>query len=217
MSTPAATARPAAPDAARSAAPAAEAFERAVLQPPRDAEERARREAFLGWVGQLVHDHRQALAGVARHEGLAAEDAFDAVQEAFQTFITMPEARPLLEQSDESRKLLVAVTRNVARNRRRLHAHARPHTSDPAVLEDLPADAAGVEDTIVAAEEHVRLAGCMLTLAEVPRAVVTLRMLDELPGEDVARMLGVSPGHVAVLLHRAKARLLDCMSTCGDR
>ena len=198
-------------------APTAEAFERAALQPARDSEALAQREAFLAWVGQLVHDHRLALAGVARQEGLTPEDAFDAVQEAFHTFITMPEARPLLEQPDESRKLLVAVTRNVARNRRRLHASAKPHTSDPAVLDGLPADAAGVEDTIAAAEEHVRLAGCMLTLAEVPRTVVTLRMLDDLPGEDVARRLGVSPGHVAVLLHRAKARLLDSMSTCGDR
>jgi RNA polymerase sigma-70 factor (ECF subfamily) len=48
-------------------------------------------------------------------------------------------------------------------------------------------------------------------LAEAQRAVVTLRMLDELPGEDVARALGLAPGHVAVLLHRAKASLRDCM------
>jgi RNA polymerase sigma-70 factor (ECF subfamily) len=216
MSSSDASARLDGPEATRPA-PTAAAFERAALQPARSPDERVLREAFLEWVARLVHDHRLALVGVARHEGLGPEDAFDAVQEAFQTFLTMPEARPLLEQPEESRKLLVAVTRNVARNRRRLHANARPHTSDPTVLEDLAADAAGVEDTIAAAEEHVRLAGCMLTLAEVPRTVVTLRMLDDLPGEDVARLLGVSPGHVAVLLHRAKARLLDCMSTCGDR
>ncbi len=216
MSSTAASAPPAASDRTPPA-PTAEALARAALRPPRDTQERAEREAFLGWVSQLVHDHRLALAGVARREGLPPEDAFDAVQEALQTFITMPEARALLAQPDESRKLLVAVTRNAARNRRRLHVHAKPHTSDPGLLEELPADVAGVEETVAAAEEHVRLAGCMLTLAEVPRTVVTLRMLDDLPGEDVARRLGVSPGHVAVLLHRAKARLLDCMSTCGDR
>ena len=33
------------------------------------------------------------LAGVARGEGLTAEEAFDAVQDAFQTFITLPAAR----------------------------------------------------------------------------------------------------------------------------
>ncbi len=37
-------------------------------------------------------------------------------------------------------------------------------------------------------------------------------MLDEVPGDDVARTLGISPGHVAVLLHRAKASLLACMT-----
>jgi len=50
------------------------------------------------------------------------------------------------------------------------------------------------------------------TLAEIQRAVVTLRMLDEVPGEDVATALGITPGHVAVLLHRAKGNLLTCMT-----
>jgi RNA polymerase sigma-70 factor, ECF subfamily len=39
-------------------------------------------------------------------------------------------------------------------------------------------------------------------------------MLEDLPGEDVARTLGITPGHVAVLLHRAKASLLACMQSC---
>jgi RNA polymerase sigma-70 factor (ECF subfamily) len=191
--------------------------EAAASSPPRDPAGEAGRRTFLAWVGALVHQHRAALAGVARREGLAPEDAFDAVQEAFQTFITLPEAHALLAKPEEgSRNLLVALTRNVSRNRRRLHATLRPHISDRAVVEEIPADVRDVEETIAAAEQHVRLAGCMLTLGEVPRAVVTLRMLDELPGEDVARLLGVSPGHVAVLLHRAKARLLTCMTTCGD-
>lgn len=172
----------------------------------------ADRTAFLAWVGRLVHQHRATLAAVARREGLGPEDAFDAVQEALRTFLTLPEARPLVDDPESSRKLLVTLTRNVARNRRRLHAVARPH--DDRALEDLAAAAASVEETLVAAEEHVRLEGCMLTLAEIPRAVVTLRMLEELPGEDVARTLGLSAGHVAVLLHRAKASLLACMQSC---
>ena len=168
--------------------------------------------AFLEWVGGLVHQHRADLAAVARREGLTPEDAFDAVQEALGTFMTLPEARPLVAQAEPSRKLLVTLTRNVARNRRRLHAVARPH--DDGALEGLAATAASVEETILAAEEHVRLEGCMLTLAEIPRAVVTLRLLEERPGEDVARTLGLTPGHVAVLLHRAKASLLACMQSC---
>ena len=172
--------------------------------------EKHQRATFLAWVTRLVHDHRASLAGVARAEGLTPEDALDAVQEAFHTFLTLPEASALVDEPEQSRKLLVVLSRNVARNRRRLHATARPHSD--AALADLPADAASVEDTIAAAEQHIQLAGCLRTLADVQRAVVTLRMLDEIPGEDVATTLALTPGHVAVLLHRAKANLLACMT-----
>ena len=86
------------------------------------------------WVTRPAHHHRASLARIARPEGLAPEDAFDAVQEAFHTFLTLPQACSLVDEPDQSRKLLAVLTRNVARNRRRLHAVARPHESDrPAV------------------------------------------------------------------------------------
>ena len=62
------------------------------------------------------------------------------------------------------------------------------------------------------AADAIRLRGCVKSLGDVQRAVVTLRMLDELDAPDVARTLRISPGHVAVLLHRAKANLLSCMT-----
>jgi RNA polymerase sigma-70 factor (ECF subfamily) len=100
----------------------------------------------------------------------------------------------------------------VARNARRLHAVARPHGSDAGTVDAL-ADAAPAADArLVAAEERGRLARCVGRLADVQRAVVTLRMLDEVPGDDVARTLGIAPGHVAVLLHRAKAGLRACLT-----
>jgi len=167
---------------------------------------------FLGWVGQLVHRHRAELAAVARAEGLTPEDAFDAVQDAFRTFLTLPAAHPLIDAGEPSRRLLITLTRNVARNRRRLHARARPHTGDPELLAALPASEAGADELIAAAEDQIRLHRCVQTLADVQRAVVTLRMLDDVPGEDVAVALGITPGHVAVLLHRAKNNLLTCMT-----
>jgi len=168
--------------------------------------------AFLDAVGQLVHQHRRELAGVARAEGLTAEEAFDAVQDAFQTFLTLPAAHPPVQAGEDARRLLITLTRNVARNRRRLHAHARPHVGDQDLLAGLPAAAAGADELIAAAEERIRLHRCVQTLADVQRAVVTLRMLDEVPGDDVAQALGITPGHVAVLLHRAKVNLLSCMT-----
>ena len=174
-------------------------------------------DPFLSWVGRLVHDHRGRLVAVARGEGLSPEEAFDVVQESFHTFLTLPAARTLVDARDDSRNLLAAVTRNLARNRRRLAALALPHDSDPAALASLPAPAPTVEELLSAAEDQVRLRGCVASLGEMQRAVVTLRMLDEIDGEEVGGTLGITPGHVAVLLHRAKANLLDCMTNEPER
>ena len=169
------------------------------------------REDFLGWVARLVHQHRAYLLRVARGEGLGPEDAFDAVQEAFQTFLTLPAARALSPACDDAGKMLTTIARNAARNQRRRAAVARPHDSDDAALAAL-ATSASVEEMLADAENEVRLRGCVESLGDTQRMVVTLRMLDEVAGEDVARTLGVTPGHVAVLLHRAKANLLACMT-----
>ena len=174
-------------------------------------------DPFLSWVGRLVHDHRARLIAVARGEGLGPEDAFDAVQEAFRTFLTLPAARSLVAAHDDARNLLCAVTRNLARNQRRQATHARPHDADPDRLAALPTGAPSVEDLLATAEDSVRLRGCVADLGEMQRAVVTLRMLDEIDGEDVAATLGITPGHVAVLLHRAKANLLACMTNETER
>jgi RNA polymerase sigma-70 factor (ECF subfamily) len=179
---------------------------------PCEAARESREPEFARWVTRLVHDHRALLASVARGEGLLAEDAFDAVQEAFRAFLVRSDAAELVAQPDAARKLLVALTRNLARNRRRLHAGARPHVSDASVVDQLPDTAPSSEQILESIEQQEQLARCVGELAEAQRAVVNLRMLDEVPGEDVARMLGIAPGYVAVLLHRAKASLATCMA-----
>jgi RNA polymerase sigma-70 factor (ECF subfamily) len=152
--------------------------------------------AFARWVTRLVHDHRASLARVARGEGLLAEDAFDTVQEAFRAFLVRDDAAALVTQPEAARKLLVVLTRNLARNRRRLHASARPHVSDASIVDELPDTAPTTDQLMESIEQREQLA----------------RMLDAVPGEDVARMLGIAPGNVAVLLHRAKANLATCMA-----
>jgi RNA polymerase sigma-70 factor, ECF subfamily len=72
-------------------------------------------------------------------------------------------------------------------------------------------DAADSELWIARAEEHVRVQACVARLCDTQRAVVTLRLLDERGGEDVAAALGLTRGHVDVLLHRAKHALRACL------
>ena len=84
-----------------------------------------------------------------------------------------------------------------------------PADSDDRALAD---PEPSVDEMLVRAEQHVQLLGCMHTLSEVQRHVVTLRMLEEASGGEAAARLGLEPGHVAVLLHRAKKELQRCMA-----
>lgn len=166
---------------------------------------------FLSWITQLVRDTRAELIGIARSEGLAAEDALDAAQEAYVAFLDLPHARKLAFETEDSRRLLLVLARNAARNRRRRHDRSRPHDSDAALLENIRDDSETIEDLIDAAERHVMAFGCIQRLGEVQRHVVTLRLLEERPGAHVADQLGTSPGNVAVILHRAKRALRECL------
>ena len=166
--------------------------------------------AFTGWVDELARTHSEALARVARAEGLRDDEALDAVQEAFHTFLGLPQARGLVGHVDDSRALMTVIVRNAARNMRRRHFRAKPHESiDDAtqMADELP----DPEALMLQAEEHLQLLGCVNKLGDIQKSIVTLRMIEQLRGSDVAKELHLTPGHVAVLLHRAKKALLECM------
>ena len=75
-----------------------------------------------------------------------------------------------------------------------------------------------VDALIAEAEAHVAFLGCVKQLGDVQRRVLTMRVLEELTPQDTAATLGLTSRHVAVLLHRAKAELLDCLErgSTGD-
>jgi RNA polymerase sigma-70 factor, ECF subfamily len=158
---------------------------------------------------RVIHAERARLAAEARREGLAPEDALDCVHDAFCTFLKAAQRGDVPSAEGAARAYLITAVRNAARNKRRRHHLARPHETIDAI--DRPADDDAAEALIAHAEEHVRLRACVARLCDTQRAVVTLRMLEERPGEDVAQLLGIPRGHVDVLLHRAKANLRSCM------
>ena len=168
-------------------------------------------EDILGTFTSLIRTRRSDLVGLARAEGLSPEDAVDCLQDGLCTLLDAARHGRLPEAEDEWSGVLAGMVRNAARNRRRRHFGSRPHDS----VDDHPLaakDAPSADDLIARAEEHVRLRECVAELCEIQRAVVTLRMLEEQPGEDVALALGITAGHVAVLLHRAKLALRVCMT-----
>jgi RNA polymerase sigma-70 factor (ECF subfamily) len=168
------------------------------------------------WIAGLARDHAGRLAAVARREGAGPTDPLDLVQDAFHTLLRRPDAEALRGKPDDAARLLAAIVRNAARNLRRRHHRARPHVPiDDAIDEGGDAALAAREPAPDAAIDHARelaqLGTCMAELGEVHRHVVTLRVLEELSGDEAARALGLSPGHVAVLLHRARKQLERCM------
>jgi len=168
-------------------------------------------EGFSGWVTELVHQHRAHLIRVVRREGVRADDALDCVQEAFLSFFNLPQARLLVGMPEDSARMLIILARNIARNRRRRHDYARPHIVDDATMEGLASDTTSADEIIAIAEQRAMTLGCMITLNEVQRAIVQLRVIDEVPGENIARQLGTTPAHVAVQLFRAKQKLRLCI------
>jgi RNA polymerase sigma-70 factor (ECF subfamily) len=166
--------------------------------------------AFTGWVERLARGHTRQLSRLAVREGLTGQEAIDATQEAFVTLLGLPQARALSDTHDEALSLLSVIVRNAARNIRKRHHRTRPHV--PADEQPLASDETPVDELIAQAEAHAAVLGCVQRLADVQRHVVTLRMIEEMSSAEVAQLLGLTPNHVTVLLHRAKSELRRCLS-----
>lgn len=163
-------------------------------------------------LARLVQANRDRLLALARRQGLSPAEAFDCVQEAFQTYLRLPQAQSIGDAPEDGARLLAAIVRNGGRTRRRRNAVARQRAANDDAVDELRDGHLLADELLSQAEEKARLRHCVTTLSEVQRAVVTLRMLDEVAGERVASTLGLSPENVAVLLHRAKAALRGCMA-----
>jgi RNA polymerase sigma-70 factor (ECF subfamily) len=165
------------------------------------------------WVSVLARDHAGSLAAIARREGVSATDALDVVQDAFHTLIARSDSQALRDKPEDAVRVLSTIVRNAARNLRRRHHRAKPHVDvdDQALVADAPAPDAALEQ----ATTQAQLVGCMAKLGDVHRHVIALRVLEELSGDEAAQALGVSAGHVAVLLHRARKQLEQCMTAAG--
>lgn len=175
-----------------------------------------RRSDLWDTLAGLVREHRGMLVSVAVREGMQPEEALECVQDALCTWLAQSQSQG---QNRGQRagspypawlSTLKLMVKNAARNGRRRHHRLRPHLP----IDDdsaLAAATLGAEQLLDEAETSMRLKVCVAQLREVERAVVTLRLLEEHSGEDVARMLGLSRSHVDVLVHRAKATLRVCM------
>jgi RNA polymerase sigma-70 factor (ECF subfamily) len=158
-------------------------------------------------VTRLVRAERPRLVAAARGAGLRDGEALDAVQDALVTFLGLPEAATLVDRDADGARLLATVVHNAARNARRRHSRAKPHDDQVDAL-------VAVDDTrarVARAEQRLAMSACVASLGEGAQRVVMMRLIDELSGDEVAAELGTTSGNVAVMLHRAKDKLRDCL------
>jgi RNA polymerase sigma-70 factor (ECF subfamily) len=162
------------------------------------------RNDVLDRLSRIVRQERAALVAVARGEGLDPEEAVECVQDALATHLSRDEV-----DAEHEVASLKTIVKNAARNFRRAHRRRMPHA--PIEEATLPAIDPNAEALLAHAEDVVRLRACVAELCSIQRAVITLRLLEERSGEDVAAQLGITRKHVDVLVHRAKASLRVCM------
>src|SRR5215471_19887817 len=77
-------------------------------------------------ISEVARAKRALLAGLARAEGLTAEDAVDCVQEGLCTLLDLVQSGEIALGPDPS-ATLATIVRNAARNQRRRHFRSRPH------------------------------------------------------------------------------------------
>jgi RNA polymerase sigma-70 factor, ECF subfamily len=164
---------------------------------------------FLSWVAALVHQHRARLLAYARRDGLEGEEALDAVQDCFVSFLKLPVARSVARDGSDAIKLLTVLLRHDIQNRLRLRTRRRK-AQLTLMQEQTEQQSDTSEELLARYEELARVHGCILRMAELQRRVIMLSLVDQAPHEDIAEVLGVSAGYVRVLLHRAREHVRTC-------
>ncbi|MCU1449303.1 MAG: hypothetical protein JWP02_1473 [Acidimicrobiales bacterium] len=153
---------------------------------------------------ELYRRHAQSAWRVAQAIAANADDAADAVAEAFvHVFQALPAGR--LTQGVPFRPYLLKATRNAAIDTLRRGQRVLP-TGEIGRLDET-ATSAGPSEHLVISEEVSLVADAFRSLPERWRSVLWLTEVEGLPARDVALMLGMSANAVAQLALRARAGL----------
>lgn len=170
-------------------------------------------------VQAVVEDNSRRLFRAARAWGLSPDEAEDAVQEVFVTFF---ETLNRFEGRSRVSTWLFGILHHKTLERRRARAVEQRHDPIDEVFEarfdstgrwkQPPAD---VERLYASQEVRGAVDACLETVPPQQREVFVLRIMEELSGAEVCKILGHTVTHVGVLLHRARTRLRDCLEAKG--
>jgi RNA polymerase sigma-70 factor (ECF subfamily) len=170
-------------------------------------------------LAEAVHEHARPLLRAARSLGLPESEAEDMVQDVFRTFL---ERLDNFEGRSQLRTWLFGILHRKASERRR--AAAMDERMDPIdeVFESRfdskgnwrrpPAD---LERLMLSKEIGELIRGCMDDLPVNQREAFVLREVEGLETSEICKILAVSVTNFGVLMHRARARLRECLEAKG--
>ena len=170
-------------------------------------------------LAQAVHDHARPLIRAARALGFAEQDAEDLVQDVFTTFLEKLEN---FEGRSQLRTWLFGILHRKALERRRASIKDDRMDSIDEVFESRfdgngkwtrpPAD---LERLLLSKEIGEIIRGCMNGLPVNQREAFVLREIEGLDTGEICKILEVSVTNFGVLMHRARARLRECLEGKG--
>ena len=159
-----------------------------------------------GAVDDLYHRHAGEALRVAQAITRNADDAADAVAEAFAGVLrALGEGR--LADPDAFRPYLLAATRNASYDILRRSGRTAP-TADAGAF-DQPETVAGPSERLVAGEDGSMAAEAFAGLPERWRAVLWLTEVERMSPREAAPLLRLTPNNVAQLAVRARGRLRE--------
>lgn len=168
---------------------------------------------------EAVREHARPLLRAARAMGFREDEAEDIVQEVYMTFLARLDH---FEGRSQLRTWLFGILHHKAMERRR--AFAVEAQADPidAVFESRfdvsgkwsrpPAD---LERLFMSKEIGHAIRGCMEDLPGNQRQVFVLREVEGLDTTEICKILEVTVTNFGVLMHRARARLRECLEAKG--
>lgn len=148
----------------------------------------------------LVNEHRRIVHRIA---GLYAADPDDRKDLEQETLLQAWRGWPQFRGDAKFSTWLYRIALNTT-----LSWTRRPRIMQRTGERELPEPAS--DSSIATADERQRLYTAMLQLPEADRALLALH-LDGFDHAEAAAMLGITPNHVGVKLHRIKARLTELL------
>lgn len=170
-------------------------------------------------LAQVVHDHSRPLLRAAGAIGFAPQEAEDLVQDVFTTFL---EKLDNFEGRSQAGTWLFGILHRKALERRRASLiddrmdpideafesrfDARGKWSRP------PAD---LERLLLSKEIGETIRACMDGLSLTQREAFVLREIEDLETAEICKILGITVTNFGVQLHRARAKLRECLEGRG--